>query len=291
LYLVALRTFVSWAGENVTIEEVNRAKAGEFVSYLLDGTRTAATVDRYRSTLATLWHWLGEKGLTEQDRNPWRGHRGIRTAGRAKAGTKRKGLTDEQLVKLLSNTYTGEGYRQAIADLTRLGLVTGARLEELGALKRTDVVKFKDGYWLSIEKGKTEAAERSIPVHKVAEHVIARRLQGKGAYLFDDLTPGPYGRRTHHVSKVYGRFRKQVGVSERGADFHALRHTFTSAMEGAGVPLSTIQLIVGHSRKKSMGTTATYTRGDRVNLRKAISRLRYSPAVMRLLRAEPRAMG
>jgi hypothetical protein len=54
-------------------------------------------------------------------------------------------------------------------------------------------------------------------------------------------------------------------------------------MEGAGVPLSTIQLLVGHSRKKTMGTTAVYTRGERVDLRKAIDRLRYSRAVMRLL--------
>jgi integrase len=98
-----------------------------------------------------------------------------------------------------------------------------------------------------------------------------------------DLSPGPYGRRTHHVRKAYGRFRKQVGVTERGADFHALRHTFTSMMEGAGVPLSTIQLLVGHSRKKTMGTTAVYTQGERVDLRKAIDRLRYSRAVMRLL--------
>jgi integrase len=162
LYLVALRSFVGWAGENVTIEEVSRAKAGEFVSFLLDGTRTVATVDRYRSTLATLWQWLGEKGLVEQDRNPWRGHRGIRTAGRAKPATKRKGLTDQQLIKLLSGSYAGQGYREAIADLIRLGLVTGARLEELGALKRTNVVQLKDGYWLSVEQGKTESLSENI---------------------------------------------------------------------------------------------------------------------------------
>jgi integrase len=119
------------------------------------------------------------------------------------------------------------------------------------------------------------------------DYVIRRRVQGKAEYLFHDLSPGPYGRRTHHVSKAYGRFRKQVGVTERGADFHALRHTFTSMLEGAGVPLSTIQLLVGHSRKKTMGTTAVYTQGERVDLRKAIDRLRYSRAVMRLLAQKP----
>jgi hypothetical protein len=42
---------------------------------------------------------------------------------------------------------------------------------------------------------------------------------------------------------------------------------------------------VGHSRKQTMGTTAIYSQGDRVNLRKMINKLRYSPRVMRLIEA------
>ena len=286
LHLVALKSFLAWAGQHVSIEEVDRKKAGEFITFLLDGSRAKATVDRYRSTLSTFWRWLAEKGRAEPERNPWTGHASIKRAGRAKAAVARKGLNDPQLVKLLSGTYSGAGYSQAIADLTRLALATGARLEELGDIKRAHVERRRDGFWLTVEKGKTAAAARVIPVHKSVAPIIARRARGKGAYLFDELKPGPYGRRTHHASKAYGRFRKQVGVGERGADFHALRHTFTGTMEGAGVPLSTIQLLIGHSRRKTMGTTAVYTRGERVNLRKAIDRLRYSARVMRLLDAE-----
>jgi integrase len=102
---------------------------------------------------------------------------------------------------------------------------------------------------------------------------------------FEEITPGAYGRRSHHVSKAYGRYRKLVGVKERGQDFHALRHTFTNMMEGAGVAVPTIQLLIGHSRKQTMGTTAIYSQGDRVNLRNVINRLRYPPRVMRLMRA------
>jgi integrase len=76
-----------------------------------------------------------------------------------------------------------------------------------------------------------------------------------------------------------------VSVKERGQDFHALRHTFTNMMEGAGVPVPTIQLLIGHSRKQTMGTTAIYSQGDRVNLRTVINRLRYPPRVMRLIQA------
>jgi hypothetical protein len=56
-------------------------------------------------------------------------------------------------------------------------------------------------------------------------------------------------------------------------------------MEGVGVAVPTIQLLIGHSRKQTMGTTAIYSQGDRVNLRKVINKLRYSPRVMRLIRA------
>jgi site-specific recombinase XerD len=83
------------------------------------------------------------------------------------------------------------------------------------------------------------------------------------------------------------RYRETVGVGERGQDFHALRGTFTSMMEGAGVPVHTIQLLIGHSRRATMGTTAIYTQGERVNLRKVISKLRYAPRVMRLLASAP----
>ena len=57
-------------------------------------------------------------------------------------------------------------------------------------------------------------------------------------------------------------------------------------MEGAGVPVPIIQLLIGHSRKATMGTTAIYSKGERVNVRKTINKLHYSRAVMRLIAAE-----
>jgi integrase len=113
---------------------------------------------------------------------------------------------------------------------------------------------------------------------------VDRRRREKGEYLFGEITPGAYGRRSHHVSKAYGRYRKQVGVAERGQDFHALRHTFTDMMEGAGVAITIIQLLIGHSRRASMGTTAIYSKGERVNLRKAINKVKYTGVIMRLIR-------
>jgi hypothetical protein len=53
----------------------------------------------------------------------------------------------------------------------------------------------------------------------------------------------------------------------------------------AGVLWPTIQLLIEHSRKKTGGTTAIYTQGERVDLRAAIKNLKYPSRIMRLIEA------
>ena len=77
-------------------------------------------------------------------------------------------------MKVLSGDFTPR-YTTILHDLVRLALVTGARLDELCALKVTDVHKREDGWWIDIQQGKTEAAVRKVPVHDSAAHVLERR--------------------------------------------------------------------------------------------------------------------
>jgi integrase len=203
-----MRDYMRWAGNGISVEETDRKRAGGYLSHLASARSLAPkTVAHYRSSLSTLWVWLEEKGITGLN-NPWANHKSLRAAVR----TKRVALIDTQLTSLLSGSYDTQRYRRVLADLLRLALVTGCRLEELCGLRKTDVVKRKDGYWLVIVQGKTAAAEREVPVHPAVNHIVERR-RGKrmSEYLFGDLTPGAYGRRSHHVSKAYGRYRRQVG--------------------------------------------------------------------------------
>jgi integrase len=181
-----IRDFMDWSGQGITVEETDRKKAGAYISHLMSARALAPkTVERYRSSLSTLWTWLEEKGITDRV-NPWSKHRSIRPT----VQTKRKALSDEQLVSLLSGSYDTPTYRQVLADLLRLALVTGCRLEELCALKRADVPKRKNGYWFVIPEGKTEAAVREIPVHRHVDHIVARRRRGSGEYLFGESRRG-----------------------------------------------------------------------------------------------------
>ena len=272
-----IKRFMGWASDSVSIEEVTRKKAGEYVTDLMNTSGFArATARRHVSSLSSLWRWLKGRGVAGD--NPWLGQQ----LGK-KQEPDRKRLSEDALLKLLKGRYSTPKFAQVLSDLLRLALLHGARLEELCALKRSDVHKREDGYWLVITSGKTRAAKREIPVHPLAVGIIERRQKDKDEYLFAGLEPGgPDDKRSWYISKAYGRFRDQAGVTGDKQDFHALRHTFITRMEGLEVPESTVKLLVGHSRKGSM-TYGHYSKGDLVNLRKAIEKVDYGTEVMKAM--------
>jgi len=231
------------------------------------------------SSLSSFWTWLEARGLARE--NPWLRQSTGKKSKRGETGG-RKQWTDSALIKVLSGAHTAR-YTEIIRDLVRLALVTGARLDELCALKFGDVHEREDGWWITIREGKTEAALREVPVHDSAAHVLARRLRGAKSFLFDGLVPGgPDKKRSWNVSKAFGHYTRKLDLGDDRQDFHALRKTFIEVMEGAEVPESTIKLIVGHARQSL--TYGLYSKGQRVPLRKTINKLHYSSGVMRLIR-------
>jgi integrase len=230
-----------------------------------------------------MWQWLLARGIAKGD-NPWRGLAIVKKTKRGETPAPRQ-WTDNGLKALLTGART-ERYTGVLHDLVRLALVTGARLDELCALKKTDVHKRGDGWWMSITQGKTEAAVREVPIHASAAHVIERRRKSsKDEFLFEGLVPGgPDQKRSWNVSKAFGHYTRKVVPSEERKTFHRLRNTFTEAMEAAGVPESTTQLIIGHKRQSI--TFGRYSQGERLKeeLRDYVNRLAYPEEVMRLIK-------
>jgi len=236
------------------------------------------TAQRYVSSLSSLWTWLEARGLAQD--NPWL-RQGVGKKSKRGETPTRKQWTDEALVKVLSGTFTPR-YTAILHDLVKLALVTGARLDELCALKASDVYKQEDGWWIEIQQGKTEAAVRKVPVHDSAVHVLERRKGSRG-YLFEGLVPGgPDKRRSWNMSKTFGRYTHKLDLKDERQTFHSLRNTFVEVMEGAEVPLSTIELIIGHARQSL--ALGGYSKGQRVQLRDAINKLHYAKDVMRIIR-------
>jgi integrase len=280
----AVRAFVTWAGHGVLVEDVGRKTAGEFISQrlLTSGSGFSnKTAKRYVSSLSSLWTWLIARGVAPD--NPWRGQ-GVGKKSKRGEAQQRRQWTDTALVKVLSGNYSPR-YTQILHDLTRLALVTGARLDELCALETHDAHKRSDGWWLVIREGKTQAAVREVPVHNSVAHVLERRCKSSAdGFLFEGLVPGgPDKKRSWNASKAFGHYTRKLGLGEDRQVFHALRNTFIEAMEAAEVPESTTKLLIGH--KRSSLTYGHYSKGDRLKLRKYVSKVRYAEAVMKLIQA------
>jgi integrase len=278
---VAVRAFLAWAGESTLVEDVTRRKAGEFVSHLLapESGLSPKTAKRYVSSLSSLWGWAEARGYGAQD-NPWL-RQGIAKKSKRGVAAPRKQWTDAALVKLLSGQYTAQ-YTATLHDLIRLALVTGARIDELCALETRDAHHREGGWWITIREGKTQAAVREVPIHESAAHVIERRRKSADGFLFEGLVSGgPDKKRSWNASKAFGHYTNKLELGEQRQVFHALRNTFTEAMEAAEVPESTTKLLIGH--KRASLTYGHYSKGERVKLRKAIEKLKYAPEVMRLI--------
>src|SRR5262249_7813512 len=143
--------FLAWAGEGILIEDVDRRKAGDFITnHLIPKGLKRKTVQRYVSSLTTLWTWLVARGLTAG--NPWRNQA---LGKRSKRGSAAQGQwSDAALERILTASYASQ-YTTILHELVRLALVTGARLDELCALETRHVLERNDGWWITVHEGKT----------------------------------------------------------------------------------------------------------------------------------------
>ncbi len=284
-YKTSVSKFLEWADSKgiLLVHEVTRRHAGDYVSDKLQAM-AKDTRNRNLSGISNWWKWLIQKGRTKDDQaNPWGGQRGAVTKSRG--GKKAKGwvpYTTEEISNLLR---TLEG---PLADLFRLGLFTGGRINELASLRAKHVVEKHGVRFLSIEEGKTEAAIRHIPIHPQIETLVDRLLRtaeaDPGGWFFPDsvFPPGGYDKdKGHSASKKFSAARRGAGVDRAGVVFHSTRKNLIELLEGAEVPLSTVQLLVGHERRDM--TFGRYSKGVCVNLSSAIQKVDYGPEVNALV--------
>ena len=143
------------------------------------------------------------------------------------SNVKDKFFTSEELTKLLS-----EGEETSI-----ILLYTGMRIGELLNVKCGDV----KGGLIHVKGTKTENADRIVPIHKDIREIIEKRLNGE--FLIQDEKGKPYTY-NGYTRKVFNPIMERLGLKHTP---HALRHTFISLMDSAGVNKVALKRIVGHS--------------------------------------------
>ncbi len=236
-----LATFAGWLGPDVEVTAVSKAEAGRYVSEVL--TQRDYAVKTIRDTighLSAFFAWLEGRGRIEF--NPWRGVAG--TVRDTTRGTKpkRRPWTDAELHKLLEGILETDPLWPMVA----IAAYSGMRREEIASLKVGDVTEKA----FNVTEGKTEAALRAIPMHPVLVDLVARlkRQSGDGFLIPWLLRGGTDEKRGHYVGKRFSHVKVRLGFKDEALNFHTLRNAFMQRCEEAGVPESTVKLLVGHSR-------------------------------------------
>lgn len=138
---------------------------------------------------------------------------------------------------------------------------TGARRGEIADLKvgqlRTDEQTGRK--YIFIEAGKTDHAQRQIPVHKNIEEMLTKLAEGKAATARLFPTFPYYTQITEAWVEIMHKCNAP-DLNEKGQKrrVHSIRHSFITKALTHARPVQ-VQLVVGHSLTESLGITARYT--------------------------------
>ena len=161
---------------------------------------------------------------------------------------------------------------QTLADLMLIAMHTGARIEEICSLLCKDVDIKQES--ITIVDAKTEAGERTIPIHPyIKDRIEALIESATDDYLLSDLSKNKYGDRSNAIGKRFGRLKAKHGFSSRYV-FHSIRKTFTTMLENEGVGENIAADIVGHEKPRI--TYGLYSGGASLEVKRdAIKKISY----------------
>lgn len=240
---------------------------------MLEEGQTPANIKQKLSRLRTLLQWAADNGHASSNVA-----HGITIKDTQAAKNKRKPFDLAALNAIFASPVYAKGQRptqgrgEAAYWIPLLALFTGARMEELGQLRPSDIVELtypdpdgtdQRGWFISLievegDDGtelKTAESERLIPIHPQLQRLgfvaFAKAASEQGRErLFDQLTPGPYGNLTHKWGQWFGRYlRDTCRVTDKRMTFHSFRHTFTDYVRRPDIAEGIQRQLVGHSSK------------------------------------------
>lgn len=230
------------------VQDVSRPEVRRWITKLMNGDGlTPKTVQRILSALRGYWRYLQSIGVAGEDDEPFTKLEVARQNKRTSPKTARQPFEPADMVKQLDSAI--EGGDDQLADLIRLGMWAGCRIEELCSLK---VEHVKDDCF-SVGEAKTKAGWREVPIHRELAQTMARLIEGsKDGYVLSGLTFNKYGKRSNGIGKRFSKLKTAMGFGSQHV-FHSIRKTMITILENAGVAENVVADIVGHEK-----TTMTY---------------------------------
>jgi len=226
---------------------ITRGMAAEFLDGLPISKRT-------RNLYAALFSAIYKSAIRREkaNANPFEGQR-LKGVARVHY----EPFTDDELATLFADAKLEIGPEKhttttALPWCALIAAFTGCRRDEVASLMATDI-KQRGGVWFfDIRDGKTENAERVVPIHHAlidAGLLKYRDALPRDSRLFPSLKGSPSA--PDKIGKALGyafeAWRKRLGIVRKGVNFHSFRHTVGDRLRKAGVAKDDRGFLLGHA--------------------------------------------
>ena len=265
----AARMFIAAIGEK-PLAELSKPDVRAFKDKLIEGGQSAVNTNNILQRLRTLLNYAAENDFVAE---------GVANGVRVKVSDADRNIRLPLSLDALTAIFGGSVYSQGARPkqgrgeaaywMPLLGLYTGARREEIGQLRMSDIMQVRypdaddamqEAWFIRITTDddedltlKNRGSIRMVPVHPIIERLgfipYVERLKANGeARLFPELMPTTDGALTEKWGQWFSRYlRGECGVTDKQMVFHSFRHTFADYARHAGIEEGIKRQIMGHS--------------------------------------------
>ena len=131
-------------------------------------------------------------------------------------------------------------------------MLLGLRIGEIFNLKKEDIKKVKDNYFINVTKSKTKSGIRTIPLKNtfnfIIEELLLNTKENKEYLLFKEEIKE--NRENILQKRIMYQIRKYI--KEKNKVFHSFRKNYTQILYKNNVEELYIKIFLGHSLKDNL---------------------------------------
>ena len=214
----------------------------DFEQYLREKGNAVNTIAKHMRQLRTLVNEAINQGYMHADAYPFRKYKIKQEKGRHEF------LTPDELKKLETVEVEEESMRHVL-DAFLFCCYTGLRYSDFCQLSPANFIKVNGKRWLHFTSIKT-GVELRLPLHLLFEGKALTVLE-RYDIVTDFAKIGPNSEANKYLAQLaaFARIRKHI-------TYHTARHTCATLLVHQGVPITTVQKLLGHA---SVRTTEVYS--------------------------------
>jgi site-specific recombinase XerD len=267
-YLSDLSHFLNWYSQTFETFDIAAVMPGDIRDYREHLQEQVpplapATINRRLAALRRFFSWAKENGFAENQ--PTERIRNVETTDHGPRSLDRKQW--HRLQRVVEQAKGNQGVRDRCIVL--LLYHTGLRAGELAALQLSDLILGERSGHVQVRRGKGNKS-RKVPLNAEARSAIREYLQVRPSSEGPSLLVGQRGEplSAHAIYDVVVKYGHRAGLDDITP--HTLRHTFARTLVAAGVSLSDVADLLGHS---SLDTTRISTKASETDLAAVVARL------------------